>query len=401
MTHDSGFSRRTALKFGASFGVTFLAAPALAALPMAKRKLVVIICRGAMDGLSVSPPINDPNYYALRGPIAIPADQALKLDADFALHPKLPTIYSLAQAGQARIAPAVAIPERIRSHFEAQDLLESGGDRLYASTTGWLNRALTVQASGGPVSALAVGAQDPLILRGPAPIQSWSPGGKVTQDMERISTILQDLYANDPTLAHAFNSGMQTEAMAESFGAGDMAAKMYAQPQKIANDVAATTAKFLTQPGGPSIVVLSLDGYDTHAGQGGVNGQLANHLKNLDDVVNGLHDGLGPAWSDTVVVAVTEFGRTAHINGTGGTDHGTASTMILAGGALRRGGIVGDWPTLADAKLFENRDLAPTLDVRQVFKGVLRDHMGLEARALDQTVFPASSAAPALDGLIA
>jgi uncharacterized protein (DUF1501 family) len=270
-------------------------------------------------------------------------------------------------------------------------LLESGGDHLYASTTGWLNRALTVQASGGQVTALAVGAQDPLILRGSAPIQSWSPGGKVTQDMERISTILQDLYANDPTLSRAFNSGMQTEAMAESFGAGDMPAKMYAQPQKIANDVAAMTAKFLTQPSGPSIVVLSLDGYDTHA----------NHLKNLDDVVNGLHDGLGPEWSNTVVIAVTEFGRTAHINGTGGTDHGTASTMILAGGALKRGGIVGDWPTLADAKLFENRDLAPTLDVRQVFKGVLRDHMGLEARALDQTIFPASSGAPALDGLIA
>jgi uncharacterized protein (DUF1501 family) len=399
MTHDSGFSRRTALKFGASFGVTFLAAPALAALPQGKRKLVVIICRGAMDGLSVSPPVNDPNYYALRGPIAIPADQVLKLDGDFALHPKLPNIYALAQAGQARIAPAVAIPERIRSHFEAQDLLESGGDHLYASTTGWLNRALTVQASGGAVTALAVGAQDPLILRGSASIQSWSPGGKVTQDMERISTVLQDLYAKDPMLARAFNSGMQTEAMAEGFGAGDT--KMYAQPQKIANDVAATTAKFLTQPGGPSIAVLSLDGYDTHANQGAANGQLANHLKNLDDVVNGLHDGLGPAWSDTVVVAVTEFGRTAHINGTGGTDHGTASTMILAGGALKRGGIVGDWPTLADARLFENRDLAPTLDVRQVFKGVLRDHMGLDARALDQTVFPASTAAPALNGLIA
>lgn len=399
MTQANGFSRRTALKFGASIGVTFLAAPARAALPQSQRKLVVIICRGAMDGLSVSPPISDPNYYALRGPIAIQADQALKLDADFALHPKLPTIFALAQNGQARIAPAVAIPERIRSHFEAQDLLESGGDHLYASTNGWLNRALSVE--GGQVSALAVGAQDPLILRGPAPIQSWSPGGKVTQDMERISTILQDLYAKDPTLAHAFSSGMQTEAMAESFGGGDMAGQMAARPQKIASDVAATTAKFLTQPGGPSIAVLSLDGYDTHANQGNVNGQLANHLKNLDDVVSGLHDGLGPTWSSTVVVAVTEFGRTAHVNGTGGTDHGTASTMILAGGALKRGGIVGDWPTLADAKLFENRDLAPTLDVRQVFKGVLRDHMGFEAKALDQTVFPASGAAPALDGLIA
>ena len=404
MTQDNGFSRRTALKLGASLGatlgVTFLASPVLAASAEGQRKLVVIICRGAMDGLSVSPPIGDSNYYALRGPIAIPADQALKLDSDFALHPKLPAIYALTQAGQARIAPAVAIPERIRSHFEAQDLLESGGDHLYGTTTGWLNRALSVQARGATVTALAVGAQEPLILRGPSPIQSWSPGGKVTQDMTRISTVLQDLYAGDPMLSRAFASGMQTEAMAESFN-GDSAMNAPAQLQRLAHDYAVTTAKFLTQPGGPSIAVLSLDGYDTHAGQGAVNGQLANHLKTLDDVVNGLHDGLGETWSNTAIIAVTEFGRTAHINGTGGTDHGTASTMILAGGALRRGGIVGDWPTLADAKLFENRDLAPTLDVRQVFKGVLRDHMGLEDRALDTTVFPKSGAAPALDGLIA
>ena len=396
MTNETHFSRRAALRFGASLGVTFLAAPAFAALPQNRRKFVVIICRGAMDGLSVSPPISDPNYAALRGPIAIPADQALRLDADFALHPKLAAIHALAQAGQARIAPAVAIPERIRSHFEAQDLLESGGDHLYGTTTGWLTRALAVQ--GGAITALSVGAQEPLILRGPVSIQSWSPGGKVTQDMERIATVLMDLYAPDPLLSRAFASGMQTEAMAESFD-GDQLAKV--QAQRAAHDFAVTTAKFLTQDGGPSIAVVSLDGYDTHANQGAVNGQLANHLKNLDDAVDGLHEGLGSAWSETVVIAVTEFGRTARINGTGGTDHGTASTMILAGGALKPGGIVGDWPTLAEAKLFEDRDLAPTLDVRQVFKGILREHVGIEARALDERVFPESVRAPALRGLIA
>ena len=393
----NALSRRAALQIGAGLGVTFLAAPALAALPQNRRKLVVIICRGAMDGLSVAPPLSDPNYVALRGQIAIPADQALKLDGDFGLHPKLAAIYALTQAGHARIAPAVAIPERIRSHFEAQDLLESGGAHLYGTATGWLNRALAAQ--GGAITALSVGAQEPLILRGPVAIQSWSPGGKVTQDMERIATVLQDLYAPDPVLSRAFASGMQTEAMAENFG-GDQMAKAPAQPQRAAHDFAVTTAKFLTQEGGPSIAVLSLDGYDTHANQGGVNGQLANHLKILDDAVDGLHEGLGSSWSETAIVAVTEFGRTARINGTGGTDHGTASTMILAGGALRRGGIVGDWPTLADAKLFENRDLAPTLDVRQVFKGVLREHMGFEGRALDERVFPDSAQAPAIKGLI-
>ena len=381
-------------------GVTFLAAPALAALPEAKHKLVVIICRGAMDGLSVSPPLSDANYVGLRGQIAISPDAALKLDADFGLHPKLAAIHQLALNRQARIAPAVAIPERIRSHFEAQDLLESGGAHLYGATTGWLNRALAAQAPGSAITALSVGTQAPLVLRGPVEIQSWSPGGKVTQDMERIASVLHDLYASDPLLARAFASGMQTEAMAEQFDdSGTL--KPAAQLQRAAHDYAVTTAKFLTKAGGPSIAVVSLDGYDTHANQGGVNGQLANHLKTLDDVVAGLHDGLDTAWSNTLVVAVTEFGRTARINGTGGTDHGTASTMILAGGALKSGGIVGDWPTLADVKLFENRDLAPTLDVRQVFKGILREHMGLDARALDTAVFPESANAPALGNLVA
>jgi len=400
MSKSALFSRRAAILAGAGIGVTFLLSPTLAAMPEGKRKFVVIICRGAMDGLSVSPPLSDSNYVNLRGQIAIPADAALKLDGDFGLHPKLATIYALAQSGQARIAPAVAIPERIRSHFEAQDLLESGGGRLYSTTTGWLNRALAAQAPGSAITALSVGPQEPLILRGPVEIQSWSPGGKVTQDMERISGVLQDLYAPDPILSRAFASGMQTEAMAESMG-GDSMTKAPQQAARAAHDYAVTAAKFLVQPGGPSIAVISLDGYDTHANQGNVNGQLANHLKNLDDVVDGLHDGLGSAWSDTMIVAVTEFGRTARINGTGGTDHGTASTMILAGGALKAGGIVGDWPTLADAKLFENRDLAPTLDVRQVFKGILREHMGFDARALDTTVFPDSAYAPALDRLIA
>jgi uncharacterized protein (DUF1501 family) len=400
MTDAMKLSRRRALKLGAGLGVTFLVAPAFAASAAARHKLVVIVCRGAMDGLSVSPPIADPNYASLRGSIAIPPEVALKLDSDFALHPKLAAIYALAQAGQARIAPAVAIPQRTRSHFEAQDLLENGGDQLYAATTGWLNRALSALAPGSAITALSVGAQEPLILRGPVEIQSWSPGGRVTQNMERISAILQDLYAPDPLLSRAFASGLQTEAMAENLSTGLLPQGPGAQ-QRMTNAIAQTTAKFLAEDGGPSIAVVSLDGYDTHANQGAATGQLANHLKNLDDMVDNLHQGLGPSWSDTVLVAVTEFGRTARINGTGGTDHGTASTMILAGGALKQGGIIGDWPTLADASLFENRDVAPTLDVRQVFKGVLGAHLGIESRALDTVVFPGSSGVRAVDGLIA
>jgi uncharacterized protein (DUF1501 family) len=155
--------------------------------------------------------------------------------------------------------------------------------------------------------------------------------------------------------------------------------------------VAAAAARFLADPQGPSMVVLSLDGFDTHANQGSDKGQLANRLGALDDTLGGLRDGLGERWKDTAVVAVTEFGR---------TDHGTASTLILAGGALKPGGLIGDWPGLSQGALFENRDLAPTLDMRQVFKGLLIDHLGVERRAVEASVFPDSARAPALRGMV-
>ncbi len=387
-------SRRGVLSLGAGLGLTFLAAPVLADPLAAKHKLVVIVCRGAMDGLSVSPPVGDRDYAALRGSIAIPADKVLKLDGDFGLHPKLTTVYGLSQMGKARIAPAVAIPERIRSHFEAQDLLESGGPHLYDVTTGWLNRALSAASRDGKVTAISVGPEEPLILRGPAPVQSWSPGGKAPADLARVATTLQDLYKNDPILGPALASGLQTEAAALALNGGQ------ALNGRDARGLAVTAGRFVASDGGPSIAVLSLDGFDTHAGQGAAEGQLANRLKALDDVVAGLKEGLGPSWSQTVVVAATEFGRTAHVNGTGGTDHGTASTLVLAGGALKPGGIIGDWPTLQQARLFENRDLAPTLDVRQVFKGLLRDHLGVDRAALDTQVFPGSRSAAPVSGLV-
>ena len=388
---DPLHSRRAFLG-AVGLGATFLAAPALAA-QAGDRKFVMIVLRGAMDGLSASPPIGDPEYVALRGPIAISADKAMSLDGHFALHPKLTTLHGLATSGEARIAPATALPQHIRSHFEAQDLLESGGEQLYAASTGWLNRAL---AAGGAarVTALSIGPQEPLILRGPVRTESWSPGGKRGADEGRIATALQELYKADPLLGPALASGLETQAEADKLSSGIL-------NRGDAKGFALTAARFLTQPGGPSIAVISLDGFDTHAAQGAEEGQLAQRLANLDGVLEGLKEGLGPAWSKTVVVAATEFGRTARMNGTRGTDHGTASTLILAGGALKPGGIVGDWPTLAQARLFESRDLMPTLDVRSVFKGVLRDHLGIDRRSLEGSVFPDSRSAPALQGLVA
>ena len=176
---------------------------------------------------------------------------------------------------------------------------------------------------------------------------------------------------------------------------------MLRQGLPVARQLGATLAGFMIQPGGPQVAAVSIDGFDTHANQGSSQGQLATRLAYLDAALDGLAKGMGPAWKDTAVVVVTEFGRTARVNGTNGTDHGTASTALLLGGALKHGGIVGDWPTLAEAKLFENRDTAPTLDMRGLFKGLLVGQFGVDRRALDTVVFPDSETAAPTSGLIA
>ena len=387
-------TRRRALALCGGVGVSFLAGARGGATTAdrAGRKLVVILCRGAMDGLSVMPPVGDRNYAALRGAIAIPADQALRIDSTFALHPKLATLHSLLLAGEARIAPASAIPQRIRSHFDAQDLLESGGSQLYVETTGWLNRALCCLQPGQTMGALAVGAQQPFILQGPTATESWSPSVRINALGDRVAAALQDLYRQDPLLGPALANGLDVENQASAMGTASL-------PGGDARAVATTAARFLAQPDGPSIAVLSLEGFDTHARQGAQEGQLAQRLLVLDEVIAGLQTGLTSYWKTTVVIVVTEFGRTAHINGTEGTDHGTATTAILAGGALKSGGIIGDWPTLASSALFEHRDVAPTLDVRQIFKGVLIDHIGITPRTVETVVFPDSAAAKPVRGL--
>ena len=437
MTRLPDPTRRSALlaAAGAGISVTFLGRQAFAASEgaLAKRKLVVVICRGAMDGLSLSPPIGDPDYAALRGEIAIPGfgqnDGALKLDETFGLHPRLESVHALALKGQARIAPAVATPDRARSHFEAQDVLESGSSQVYGVSSGWLNRAMEALAPARKVEALSVGAQAPLILRGRIQAASWSPGGYHERDA-RLPGILADLYAGDPLLSRALASGMQTQAMAQLATAaapapppvarpvdammapappGIMAGPQPQPPQPQppqppgagARKTGVTLAKFMTEPHGPQIAAISLDGFDTHAGQGASKGALAGRLVDLDAFVDGLSSGLGPEWSNTVVLVATEFGRTARINGTKGTDHGTASTALVLGGRLKRVGIIGDWPTLQQARLFENRDTAPTLDMRGLFKGVLAEQLGVDRRALDTTVFPDSAGVAPVTGLVA
>ncbi|HTX48850.1 MAG TPA: DUF1501 domain-containing protein [Caulobacteraceae bacterium] len=446
-------SRRRALASALGFGlaIEFVGHKAFAAVDgaLARRKLIVVICRGGMDGLSVSPPVGDSNYAGLRGAIAIPGFDkpggALKLDDTFGLHPSLAAVHRLALKGEARIAPAIATTDRARSHFEAQDVLENGATAAYGTDSGWLNRALAAMGPG-KVKAISVGPTAPLILRGGVEAASWSPGPGVGRD-PRLPSILADLYAHDPQLSRALASGLSTEAMAkvatadaksalsqadamaapaatmtpaamtpatmasggpdmpamagQANGGGAALAAAQRQGLGVARNLGATLAGFMIQDGGPQVAAVSIDGFDTHANQGSSQGQLANRLAYLDAALDGISDGMGPAWKDTAMIVVTEFGRTAHVNGTAGTDHGTASTALLLGGALKRGGIVGDWPTLAQGKLFENRDTYPTIDMRGVFKGLLVDQFGVDRRALDTAIFPGSADVAPAGGIIA
>jgi uncharacterized protein (DUF1501 family) len=205
-------------------------------------------------------------------------------------------------------------------------------------------------------------------------------------------SLVQDLYVDDPLLGPALARGLETQAMAAEAGAGGAVRRGDAEA------LGRSVARLMSGEDGADVVALSVDGWDTHARQVP---QLATRLAGLDGLVSGLRDGLGEDWARTLVVIATEFGRTVRVNGTQGTDHGTGSSLLLAGGALAPGGPLGDWPGLAEARLFEGRDLAPTLDVRSVFKGVLRDHLGVDRAALDARVFPGSAReAPVLEGLV-
>ena len=399
-------SRRGVLATAAGFGLTvqLMGVPAMAAdADLNRRKVVVVVCRGGMDGLSVSPPIGDPAYQDLRGGLAVAG--ALPLDGVFGLHPQLAAVHALAMAGEARIVPAAATPDRARSHFEAQDVLESGAAGVYSISSGWLNRTVETLSAHRKIDAISIGPTAPLILRGKATAASWSPGRGV-DTAARLPTLLADLYRNDPLLGPALAKGLATQDMARDAAAsmqgqagmtGQKAGIADTQGRDAAGKLGQSLAGFMREPNGPTVAALSLDGFDSHANQAGL---IATRLASLDAVLDGLHTGLGPEWKNTVVLVATEFGRTARANGTGGTDHGTASTALILGGALKRGGIVGDWPTLKESALFENRDLAPTVDMRGLFKGVLSEHLGVDKRALDSAIFPNSGTAQPIYGLV-
>jgi uncharacterized protein (DUF1501 family) len=377
-------------------------------------RFLTIILRGALDGLATVAPVGDPDWIALRGDNALTFDSktpALKLNDFFALNPAMPNLHRMFKAGEAVIVHACATPYRERSHFDGQDLLESGLQKPSMSDTGWLNRALGSLASAGRVDpkasgtagkAFAVGPVTPLIVRGPAPVLSWSPQRVQPASADTVQRLM-DLYRHsDVKLAAALDESAKLAAIEHS---GDMMQKSGGGPRPAQvrgyfAEAAGTAAKFLAQPDGPRIGALALDGWDTHNNEGIATGRLSQLLGSLDGALAAIETNMGAAWRETVVVLVTEFGRTAHINGTDGTDHGTATVSLLAGGALKGGRVIADWPGLKPANLHESRDLKPTTDLRAVLKGVLKDHLRADERALADNVFPGSAGVKPMAGLV-
>jgi uncharacterized protein (DUF1501 family) len=395
-------SRRALLLDGASFAAWAYLPKFARAADGRDPRLVVIILRGALDGLATVAPVGDPDYAALHGAIALSTDgphAATVLDGFFALHPSMPELARMYKDKHAAVIHAVATPYRDRSHFDGQDVLESGFAGPGRVQSGWLNRALEALPRGERVmSALAVGPTTPLVLRGPAPTVGWAPVTLPQADDDTAMRLVELYQHRDVALASALSQGLQLEKAALG---DDMKPKPGANGAAAMRQVARGAAKLMAADDGPRIGALAFDGWDTHANEGGPVGRLAQLLGGLDGALAEFESGLGAHWRDTVIVVATEFGRTARINGTEGTDHGTGTIALLAGGAVKGGRVISDWPTLRPASLYEGRDLAPTTDLRAVVKGVLSDHLGLAERVLAERVFPGSAAAKPTQGLIA
>jgi len=384
-------------------GVAGRASLALADAPT-ERRFVVVILRGAMDGLSLVVPYGDPALRDLRGELipALPGQPngLHDLGGFYGLHPALADMYAMYQAGELLPVHAAAGSYRSRSHFEAQDYLESGADQRL--TSGWLNRAVGAlpPVPAGPASAvgraLVVGVSVPLLLRGTATVASWAPHGFASPAPDlyaRIAEVNRDDRLTGKAIAEGLRArGFATEVMTADSASGAAAGRdKYAFPT-----LAEAAGRLLAAADGPRIAAMEVSGWDTHVAQVP---RLEQPLRQLDAGLGALKTALGPAWRQTTVLVVTEFGRTARVNGDKGTDHGTATVAFVLGGAVAGGRVRADWPGLGVGRLFENRDLAPTVDVRAVAKGLLAGHLGLGQAALAQ-VFPDSPAATPMAGLL-
>jgi uncharacterized protein (DUF1501 family) len=381
-------SRRTTLGLIGG-GVLAGAARMAFAAPETDKRLVIVLLRGAMDGLSAVPATGDPDYERARNGLA--QDGALKLDATFGLHPNLTGFKGLYDSGELIVVHAAATPYRDRSHFDGQNLLENGSEKPYGLDTGWLNRALAQMPGEGKPLGVALNSHMPLMMRGPAEVTSWAPSLMAPPDADTVQRLAALYGETDPRLARSFDDAQGANGMAMGQGgSGGYQAFI---------GLMSAAAKFLSAPDGARVAMVELGGWDSHVNQAGAFSPLSSNLGTLDRGLAALKTGLGPLWKQTSVVIVSEFGRTVAMNGTMGTDHGTGSAVFVAGGAVKGGRVIADWPGLGPNSLYQDRDLKPTTDFRVIATGVLRDHMGLRDAAL-AAVFPSSSPIKPREGLI-
>lgn len=394
-----GLAATTALTVSpASVQLAFAAA-------LGEARFIVVILRGGMDGLAAVAPYGERAYRRQRGDLALPEpgapDGLLDLDGQFGLHRALGALAPLYARGELAIAHAVGIPYRDRSHFDAQNVLENGTDKPHSTADGWLNRAIAALQPGRAPAGLAVGANVPLIMRGDSRYTTYAPQ-RLPDIGGDFVTRLRNMYAQDDELAKVLAEALKAKEMREGvlgrqrggMGRGNAGSGAFYR------EAFGAAGKLLADANGPRVAVLDTDGWDTHAFQGTTQGALATQLASLNEGLASLHDGLDAAWRHSVILVVSEFGRTAAINGTKGTDHGTGGVALLLGGAVAGGRMVTPWPGLETRQLFEGRDLASSTDVRSLFKGVLRDHLGIAEGHIEDTVFPNSRDVHATGGLI-
>lgn len=377
----SDFSRRQTL--GLIAGASFMAMPKLSfGQGIEGRKFIFVILRGAMDGLAALIP-DDKEIEAIRGSILPAQNERLNLGNGFRLHPSFKGLKDIYAQGDAAFIHASATDFRQRSHFEGQDALETLG--INGAKDGWLNRLLVANGQKG----LAVGRAVPLAMKGPAPVTNWSPPIFKSAPDDLLMR-LSDLYAKDPLLAASLSAAHDSSAMSMEVSRRD--ARRFTKEYTLA---LSTLGELMSEPGGPGIGMVALDGWDTHDGQAN---RLTRNFAALDESLGALKSSLGSAWEKSCVVVASEFGRTAAANGTRGTDHGTGGLTMLLGGAVKGGKVHGEWPGVTQPALYEGRDLYPANDISGILKGVMRDHLGITRQTLDAKIIPNS--ARAFEGLI-
>jgi len=360
-------------------GITVAAAGALPGFAYAAagtpKRLVFVIQRGAADGLATVAPTGDPAFAAARRALADETTGGAKLDPMFTLHPSLAQTAGLYTGKQAHFAHAVATAYRDRSHFDGQNMLEGGGSRPYGRDDGWVGRLLTLLPPAER-DAIAIAPAVPLALRGSVQVGTYAPSRLPQADADLIAR-LTAMYADDPLLHPLWDSAVKTQELASDIGGNN---------GRNGADLGKLAASLMLPADGARVMMVETGGWDTHSGQ---RGRLAAQLRGLDQLVGALQAGLGPAWNDTLVIVATEFGRTVEVNGTGGTDHGTASTAMLLGGGLEAGGKVSaDWPGLATAARYEGRDLKPTRSLESVIAGAVAHHYALDPKRVMAALYP-------------